>query len=254
LTDQHPTIEEILADAERLERQQPMLSRIHLVLPFLIIIGVYVLLVWLDAWQKFTAAGLAALPVGKFIILFGAVGDIPLNQWQLAAMVIAMDTWVAYVLAYNLHHVYRIPKVGPWLHDVQNYCRYWLHEMPWIRRWAITGVMLFVMFPLSGTGAPGGALLGRIVGLRPRVTLLAVFTGSLLGCGIMAAFAQQLEPVFHDVAGEWWFKASGIAILAILLFVLWRLGARVSRAARRFAESQAVNQRSSEAPAPGEQT
>jgi len=238
LTDHHPTIEEILAEARALELQQPMLSRVHLVLPFLIIVGAYVVLGFLGVAGRFTVAGLAALPVGKFIILAGAVGEMPLNQWQLAAMVVAMDTWVAYVLAYNLHHVYKIPRVGPWLHDVQNYCRYWLHEMPWIRRWAITGVALFVMFPLSGTGAPGGALLGRIVGLRPRVTLMAVFAGSLIGCGIMAAFALPLEHVFHGVAGEWWFKASGVAILVILLFVLWRIGLRVSRAARQFARSE----------------
>jgi hypothetical protein len=238
LTDNHPTIEEILADARELELQQPMLSRVHSILPFLIFVGIFVVLGFLGVAGRFFLAGLAALPVGKFIILTGAVGDNPLNQWQLAAMVVAMDTWVAYVLAYNLHHVYSIPRVGPWLHDVQNYCRYWLHEMPWIRRWAITGVTLFVIFPLSGTGAPGGALLGRIVGLRARVTLMAVFAGSVIGCGIMAAFAVPLETVFHDIAGEWWFKASGIAILAILLFVLWRIGLRVSRAAQRFARSE----------------
>lgn len=183
-------------------------------------------------------AGLAALPVGKFIILTGAVGDNPLNQWQLAGMVVLMDTWVAYVLAYNLAYVYQIPRVGPWLHGIQNYCRYWLHEAPWIRRWAITGVVLFVTFPLSGTGAPAGAILGRIVGLRPRITLLAVFGGSVVGCGIMAAFAGKLESVFRDVRDEWWFTAIGISILAILLFALWRIGVRVSRAAERFAQTE----------------
>ncbi|MHC4449900.1 MAG: small multi-drug export protein [Planctomycetota bacterium] len=238
MTDQ-PTIEEILAEAEELERQQPMLSRIHLVMPILIIIGLYVVLGVLGLADAFSLAGLAALPVGKFIILTGAVADNPLNQWQLALMVICMDTWVAYVLAYNLQYVYKIPRVGPWLHDITNYCRYWLHEAPWIRRWAITGVMLFVMFPLSGTGAPGGAILGRILGLRARVTLLAVFCGSVIGCGIMAMFAGRLEVVFHGLQGEWWFKASGIAILAMLLFALWRIGVRVSRAAEAFAQSEA---------------
>jgi uncharacterized membrane protein len=238
LTDQ-PTIEEILAEAEELERQQPVLSRIHLFMPFLIVIGIYILLGIVGLAGTFTVAGLTALPLGKFIILTGAVDDNPLNQWQLALMVICMDTFVAYVLAYNLQYVYKIPRVGPWLHDITNYCRYWLNEAPWIRRWAITGVMLFVMFPLSGTGAPGGAILGRIVGLRPRVTLMAVFAGSVLGCGIMAAFAVKLELLFHGIQGEWWFKASGIAILAILLFVLWRLGVRISRAAEAFAQAEA---------------
>jgi len=241
LTDRHPTIDEIMAEARRLERQQPVMSWLHLVLPLLIVISIYTVLWWFGVVRRFTAAGLVALPLGKFIILTGSVRDNPfgLTQWQLALMVVAMDTWVAYVLAYNLHHIYRIPRVGPWIHDIQNYCRYWLHEMRWIRRWAITGVMLFVMFPLSGTGAPGGALLGRIVGLRPRVTLLAVFSGSVLGCSIMAAFADRLERIFHPIQGEWWFHAIGVGIVGILLLILWRLGVRISRAAERFAQTEA---------------
>lgn len=241
MTETTPTIEEILAEAEDLAKQQPVLGRIHLYLPFLIIVGAWTVLWFYGVADQYTVAALAALPIGKFIILTGAVDDNPfgLNQWQLASMVIFMDTWVAYVLAYNLHRVYKIPRVGPWLHDVQNYCRYWLHENPWIRRWAITGVMMFVMFPLSGTGAPGGALLGRIIGLRPRVTLTAIFIGSCIGCGIMAAFALKIEYFFHGVQDTWWFKAIGISIIVILLVVLWRLGAKISRAARQYAQSEA---------------
>jgi uncharacterized membrane protein len=230
-------MEQILADAEELDRAQPMLGRIHLITPILIVIGLYVVLGYLDVWDKFTLAGLAALPLGKFIVLGGAA-DIGLNQWELALMVVFMDTWAAYVLAYNLHHLYKVPRLGPWLHNVQNYCRYWLHEYPLMRRWAITGVVLFVVVPLSGTGAPGGALLGRIVGLRPRTILAAVFTGSILGCGIMVAFAAQISSSFAEVQGEWWFRAIGISILAILLIVLWRLGVHISRAANQFAVTQ----------------
>ena len=102
--------------------------------------------------------------------------------------------------------------------------------------------MLFVVVPLSGTGAPGGALLGRIVGLRPRTILAAVFTGSLIGCGIMVAFASQISHSFAEVQGEWWFRAIGFGILAILLIVLWRLGAHISRAANQFAEAQTKGQ------------
>ena len=235
---QHPSIEQILAEAEELDRKQPILGRIHLIAPILIVIGLYVFLAILGKAGMYTVAGLAALPVGKFIVLAGAVKGIELNQWQLALLVIFMDTWVAYVLAYNLHHLYKVPRLGPWLHNVQNYCRYWLHEYPLMRRWAITGVVLFVVVPLSGTGAPGGAILGRIVGLRPRTILAAVFTGSVIGCGIMVLFAAQISSSFAEVQGEWWFRAIGIGILVILLIVLWRLGVHISRAANRFADAQ----------------
>ena len=130
--------------------------------------------------------------------------------------------------------------MGPWLNNVQNYCRYWLAEYPIVRRWAITGVVLFVVFPLSGTGAPGGALLGRIVGLRPRVTLSAIMTGSAIGCSVMAAFAVPLGRVFLEIRDAWWFHALGVGLLAILIITLYVVGSKVSRAATRFAQQEAV--------------
>ena len=237
LTQGQPSIEQILEEARENERRQPFKSLLHSLLPFLIIIAVYVFLGLIGKAGTFTVFGLTALPIGKFIILSGAHPGIDMSPWQLAIMVFLMDTWVGYVLSYNLHHVYRIPRVGPWLHNVQSYCRYWLHEYPWMRRWAITGVVLFVTFPLSGTGAPGGALLGRIVGLRPRVTLLAIMAGSAIGCGVMAAFAVPLGELFLDIKGEWWFHALSVGLIATLLIGLYVLGARVSRAAARFAHS-----------------
>jgi len=233
------SIEQILREGQDRERLQPVRSRLHLALPILIVVGVYVFLGLIGMAGTFTVFGLTALPVGKFVILAGAHPDIDLGPWALALMVFLMDVWVGYVLSYNLHHVYRLPRVGPWLHNVQNYCRYWLFEYPIVRRWAITGVVLFVVFPLSGTGAPGGALLGRIVGLRPRTTLLAIITGSAIGCSIMAAFAAPLGRVFLQVRDEWWFHALGVGLLAILVIALYVLGSKVSQAATRFAQQEA---------------
>jgi uncharacterized membrane protein len=152
-------------------------------------------------------------------------------------MVFYMDCLYAYFLAYNLHHVYRLPRVGPWLQRLHDYCRYWIVHQPWMRRWAFTGVMLFVMFPLTGTGAPGGSILGRLVGLRARTTMVAITLGSALGVTIMAAFARPLEPIFHDIQHEWWFEAAGILVLAIVMVLLIRLGRRISRAAEALARS-----------------
>jgi len=233
------SIEQILQEAQDRERRQPIRSRLHLALPILIVIAVYVFLGLIGKADTFTLFGITALPLGKFVILAGAHPDLDVGPWALAAMVFLMDTWVGYVLSYNLHHVYRLGRVGPWLNNVQNYCRYWLSEYPIVRRWAITGVVMFVVFPLSGTGAPGGALLGRIVGLRPRITLLAIMAGSAVGCCIMAAFAVPLGDLFLKVRDEWWFHGLGVGLLAILLIALYVVGSKVSRAAERFAQLQA---------------
>jgi len=234
-------LKEILAESERMERDRPVLTRLHLLLPLVLLAGAVALLYLAGDLGKVSAAAAASFfYLGKLVILSGALPDqsFGMTALQLAVMVFLMDMWVAYCFAYNLHHVYRIPRVGPWLERLQRYCRYWLSHQPWMKRWAFTGVMLFVMFPLTGTGAPGGSILGRIVGLRARTTLFAIALGSTLGCGLMAGFAARLEPSFHELRDEWWFAASGLAILAILLVVLIRLGHKLSQAADRHARAQ----------------
>ena len=63
---------------------------------------------------------------------------------------------MAYLLTFNLHRIYKIPAhrpVDP--APAETTAATGSCNQPWMRRWAFTGVMLFVMFPLTGTGAPG---------------------------------------------------------------------------------------------------
>jgi len=234
-------LKDLLAEARRMQQDRPGLTLFHLLMPVGVLVLAVTLLALTGALGKVSiAAATSFFSLGKLIILSGAIPDktFSMSAMQLAAMVVFMDCLYAYLLAYNLHHLYRLPRVGPWLERVQSFCRYWLSRRPWMKRWAFTGVMLFVLFPLTGTGAPGGSILGRLVGLRPRTTLLAIAMGSVLGCGLMASFAAPLEPLFHGLRHEWWFEASGVAVLAILVFMLLRLGRRLAAAAERYNRSQ----------------
>ena len=234
-------IEDLLTESERQDHPRPL--RLHLILPPSVLGGSIVLL-WVtgNLGKVAAAAGSSFFLLGKFVILSGAVPEssFGLTAVELAAMVVVMDILCAWFLAYNVHWVYRIRRfgIGPGIERLVDYCQYWLHNRPWMRRWAFTGVMLFVLFPLTGTGAPGGSILGRLVGLRPRTTMFAILTGSVLGCGLMAAFATRLQPVFVGIQDTLWFKASGIVILAIVVVALLVLGRRVSRAATELARSQ----------------
>jgi len=234
-------IDEILAESQRMQRDRPVLALLHLLLPLVVLIGTGVAL-WANGslGTVSTVALTAFFTIGKLIILTGAVSDsaFGMNQWELAATVMWLDLFVAYVFAFNLHWVHRIPRVGPAVLRLQNYCRYWLSMQPWMKRSAFSAVALFVMFPLTGTGAPGGSLLGRLVGLRPGTTLSAIGLGSILGCGLMASFATPLEAFFHDIQHTLWFKAAGLASLAIVGVLLFFLGRRLSRAADLYEKQQ----------------
>ncbi len=232
----------MIEEGERLRRSNPAMAAFHLVLPCAVLIGVIAVLIVSGAAARVGAAAVTAFFfLGKLIILNGGIDNpFEMTTLQFAVMVFFLDLWVAYTVGYNLHHIYRIPRLGPWLERLQNYCRFWIVRNPWMKRWAFTGVALFVLFPLTGTGAPGGTILGRLVGLRPRTTLIGIAVGSALGCGMMAAFAEQLRPYFERVQGEWWFKALGVVILGILLLLLYRLGQRISRASDEYARSDAA--------------
>ncbi|MHC4731404.1 MAG: hypothetical protein ACYS6Z_12565 [Planctomycetota bacterium] len=206
-------LKEILAESERMERDRPVLTRLHLFLPLGLLACAIALLHFAGDLGKAGAAAAASFfYLGKLVILSGALPEqsFGMTALQLAIMVFLMDMWVAYCFAYNLHHVYRIPRVGPWLERLQRYCRYWLSRQPWM----------------------------SIIGLRARTTLSAIALGSTLGCGLMAGFAARLEPSFRDLRDEWWFAAGGLVILAILLVVLIRLGRKLSQAADRHARAQ----------------
>ncbi len=231
---------DLLAESELHQKQRPFMSAMHLFVPLGLFLGGLVVLYLIGELGRIGSAIAAAFFVaGKLLILKGAISNnvFEMSAYQLAVMVFIMDCWVAYLFTFNLHRLYRIPRVGPWLKRLQNYCQFWLSRQPWMRRWALTGVTLFVMFPLTGTGAPGGAILGRLVGLKAVTTLLAVALGSAIGCGIMAHFADQLEPMFAPIQDEWWFMAVGIGIIAVLLLMLFWLGRRISRAADAYADT-----------------
>jgi uncharacterized membrane protein len=236
-------LQELIAESRKMEQDRPLRGALHLILPFAILAVTIVLLKLAGRLATVaTAAGVSFFTLGKLIILTSAHPDVKLGAIELAFMVFYMDCLYAYLLAYNLHHLAKIPRFGPWLARLHNYCRYWLKTHPWMKRWAFTGVMLFVLFPLTGTGAPGGSILGRIVGLRARTTLSAIALGSALGCTLMAAFARPLEPILSGIQHEWWFEASGIAILAIVILLLLHLGRKLSKAAQEFARSEATEQ------------
>lgn len=240
------TLEQLVAQSEAEQERRPILGAFHLLMPIAVLLGVIVVLFLTGNLRRFALASAASFfTLGKFIIVFGGLppetyarlGMEKMSTFELTSMVVFMDVLYAYFLAFNLHYVYRIRRfgIGPAIERLQKFCQWWLSRRPWMRRWAFTGVMLFVMFPLTGTGAPGGSIIGRLVGLRARSTLAAITLGSLLGSTIMAMLADRLEPLFERIQGEWWFHSLGIAIIAVVIALLYWLGRRLSRAADEYA-------------------
>ena len=120
-------VERIIREQEELQRRRPIYTLINLILPVLAMGAAVAVLAATGHLARVSAAvGISFFTVGKLIIVFGAAPNAPLklSPYALAAIVFYMDVVVAYVFAFNLHHVSRIPKVGPAVMRMQYFCRY----------------------------------------------------------------------------------------------------------------------------------
>ncbi len=181
------------------------------------------------AWSLVVSSVLVFTVLGKFAILAGVSGDSPFSVWEWAGLVAYLDVTVATLLVLNLPRLYRLPRVGTTIEDLAEHGLYMLEKRSWLGRVTFFGVIVFVMFPLTGTGAIGGSIFGRLLGLSPIRTLIAIATGAAIGCSTMAAFAETFSAIFtEELRRSWEFQAAGLGVLGVVLFVVWQRGRKLT--------------------------
>lgn len=159
--------------------------------------------------------------MGKFVVLLPVLStDVPFTPYFLAGTVTVMDVATGLVVAANLGQLYRLPWVGRQLSHFEAGGRETLERRPWMRRLATAGVVLFVMFPLTGTGAVGGTLFGRLIGLNAPRVLLGISAGAVAGAYGLAFAAHSLGAVLDEWRHTWWFKAAGYGVILLVVGLL----------------------------------
>lgn len=179
------------------------------------------------------------LAVGKFLPLWGIGGQSHFSPWDLGLVVWIMDTCTVVVLVYSLEALYKVRPIEAALARVQHHASLVLTAYPRMRRAAVMGVVLFVLFPVAGTGALGGAFLGILLGLNRFVLMAAVSAGGFLG-GVLMAFAavhfgeamQSLRAMQSDPLIKWTLIAAVVLAIAGLFWWLNRAYKRAITAAR----------------------
>lgn len=226
-----PDLAALLAEEERHERS-PWLKAATLLGPIAVSAAILVTIGLLFGWGlagRIAGAAVAIFTVaGKFAVL--ASESFGFTPYEIAALIAYMDLTIGTILVLNLPAVYRIPRVGPMLEDLAEHGHYMLEQRPWLARVTFFGVILFVMFPLSGTGAIGGSIFGRLLGLARRKTLIAIACGAVVGSFTMAFFADRINSAFPpEVRDSWQFKAVGIAVVLVIVAVITWRGRALSR-------------------------
>ncbi|MCA9035995.1 MAG: small multi-drug export protein [Planctomycetaceae bacterium] len=222
-------MEELHSTEDDFRRRSPLLWRLTLYGPFAVSIVATALLAVL-AGTKFAgrivgAAALSAWVMGRFIILTGSEAAFldfsgPLSAEHLFLLVMWMDVMTALVLAFHIGFLFRIPLIGTRVLALVTDGHFILDAHPWMRRATFVGLTGFVMFPLTATGAVGGSVFGRLLGMSRFATFTGIVLGSFLGNGIMYFFAEQIAKVAdrdHPVI-----KYGGFVLIALITVILER--------------------------------
>ncbi|MDD1709135.1 MAG: small multi-drug export protein [Methanoregulaceae archaeon] len=190
----------------------------RLSIPFLLGIPYLVILYFVlpyDLWLIHGGLLIAYIipPAGKeTVIPIGIAVGLP--WWMMAFSVALMDILAGVFMALNFDIALKIPGVGGWIRKFIAGGEDFFAKRPWLERFYFMGVVLFVMFPLQGSGGIGATLVGRMMGLSPGKVLLAITMGALIGCTVIALGAEVIKNLFLMN------PALGIAVAVIVVVVL----------------------------------
>jgi uncharacterized membrane protein len=177
--------------------------------------------------------------VGKFLPLWGITGKSQFGPYELGVVIWMMDTFNVVLFVYALELFYKIKPLSRWLHKVQANSALVLDAYPRLRKMSRVGLVLFVLFPIAGTGSIGATFIGILLRTPRRVLITCVSIGGLLG-GMLMAFAaanfssalQSLQGMQADPRLKYVFVGVVVALLVAGVWVMNRAYRNVLAQAR----------------------
>jgi len=133
--------------------------------------------------------------LGKYVTVFsvytfapivGMIAVIPtglglgISPEALIAFIVYTDAVLALFLVWNFDYARKIPGLGKLVERVEEQGEAALRKYKWAKRFGFIGLVVFVIVPLQWTGAGVGSIVGRLIGLTPFMTWLAVILGTFI--------------------------------------------------------------------------
>lgn len=118
-------------------------------------------------------------------------------------------------------HLPELPRLRPWLERLRVDAE---AQSGWARRFGIAGLFAFVFVPFWMTGPVVGAIIGFLLGLRPRVIVATVLSATYVAIVLWALAIGGVAAALADTAQRW---AMFVAIAAVtVLALVWHRLAR----------------------------
>lgn len=133
-------------------------------------------------------------------------------------LVETIQVMVVYPLfALSWQHLLELPRLQPTLNRIRLDAE---TRRPWVQRFGITGIFMFVFVPFWMTGPVIGAIIGFLIGLKPRVNLFTVLSATYIASALWALLLRELQDLTDPVNRY----ALVLVFVAIaLLALVWRL-------------------------------
>jgi len=210
-------IDVISLDGEDENEKTPVVL-LRIIIPF-VITGLFILATcfFLTPAQVMILFGMMVAyvlpPAGKeTVIPMGMVFGLP--WWLMAFTIGFLDFVGGLFMAWNFPLALKIPYLGPWMARFMASGETYLNRRPWLERLYFLGLVLFVSFPLEGSGSIAGTIVGRMLGMGKKEVLAAITIGGFLGGFAIALGADYIrELLLRDVF-------VGLSIVALILVVI----------------------------------
>ena len=134
-------------------------------------------------------------PLGKESIIPTGIA-LCIDPLSMALSIAYVDIVIALFLVWNYDLAKKIPLVGKFIIKVENIGKTSSNKYGWIKPLRFIGIVLFVMVPFQGSGGLVGFIVGRLIGMKPWNTFLAILIGAITGCLLIAYFADAILSVF----------------------------------------------------------
>lgn len=113
-----------------------------------------------------------------------------INPLIMAFTIAFVDIVVALFLVWNYDLAKKIPLIGNFIDKIEKIGKKSSNKYNWIKPLRFIGIMLFVMVPFQGSGGLVGSIIGRLIGMKPWNIFFAISFGSIIGCILIAYFAD----------------------------------------------------------------
>ena len=115
-----------------------------------------------------------------------------INPLIMAFSIAFIDIIVALFLVWNYDLAKKIPFVGKFMEKVETIGKSASDKYGWIKPLKFIGIVLFVMVPFQGSGGLVGSIVGRLIGMKPWNIFMAITSGAIIGCVMIAYFADAI--------------------------------------------------------------